>query len=196
MCGSSALSCAVTNKNPECIRTLHLCFPRIDPNIQNKDGDTALMLVLRDYCSMFFHLHEFFPRMDPNIRNNKGETALMVCAKNMFPPRLLYRVFPNIDPNIPDKNEDTALLVVSRSRRFSDDEISQYHINAKSGTALPRAVEAGDDSLVALLLKRLPGAYLQQHQTNPTRKTALVLAIEKNNTNLLLQVLQLIIQID
>lgn len=95
--GWTPLMYALKYKNEEVLELL--LYSTVDPNAQNRDGDTALMTVIRNrrkdengFDFSEFRLarkmvreYEEFNGMDFNLMNNAGRTALMMAAaSNQF----------------------------------------------------------------------------------------------------------------
>ena len=70
-------------------------FDGIDPNLQNEDGNTALMLASKDNNTDFVTaLLKSFPNVDPNIKNKDGKTAIELTS--WMPTRNALLAFPGI----------------------------------------------------------------------------------------------------
>ncbi len=127
----------------------------LDPNIQNKDGWTALMYASRyNRLQIVKLLLEY--KADPNIQNKDGWTALIyasVYAHLKITELLLeYRT----DPNIQNKKGFTALMLAVHNKNFKITELllkkgaNQYLLNEDGRIAYDLAKS---DKIRALLNK-------------------------------------------
>lgn len=89
---------------------------RINPNVQDSDGDTALMMALniRDDLDNLFVTLLRNRRIDLNIRNNRGDTVLMMAIKNNDSRTLEILRCKNIDINAQDLQGNTALMLAAQ----------------------------------------------------------------------------------
>jgi ankyrin repeat protein len=62
--------------------------PELDPNIQDKEGDTALVWCYWQNEPMLKDLVDKFPKLDPHRRNLEGLSPLMVAYKDAFSDKL------------------------------------------------------------------------------------------------------------
>lgn len=74
---------AVRYGNDEILDFLSTC-PKLDPNIQDKEGDTALAWCYWQNTSMLKTLLDKFPKLDPHQRNCEGTSPLMIAYKDAF----------------------------------------------------------------------------------------------------------------
>jgi ankyrin repeat protein len=97
-----------------------------DPNIQNNDGETALIIGFGRYdcisCSYNILSTLLKYNADPNFKNSDGYTALILSVKYLEDPidtKNIIKLFLeyNADPNIQDKNGYTVLIHLCISRR-------------------------------------------------------------------------------
>lgn len=121
-----------------------------DPNAQNKDGDTALMLAIRKGDDLMFrHIMREY-QMDQEIfldlRNKSGQTALMLAAQKGDQGWVERLLFAGAD-TMPQDNEGKSAVQYARSAPEANgaEEIAQIiekvqkksvaHINAGLPTA-------------------------------------------------------------
>ena len=71
---------AVYNQGHASVVVLLLADERLDPNITNQDGDTALILAADEGQGSVVTLLLADDRVDPTITNQKGSTALIFAA--------------------------------------------------------------------------------------------------------------------
>jgi hypothetical protein len=79
-----------------------------DVNLQDNDGDTALMYNINEF-DVFKYLVE--NKADLNIRNKKGQTALILAAENEKIDILTYLVERGANINLRDNNGITAASI-------------------------------------------------------------------------------------
>lgn len=109
---STALMEAIENGNPNIIRLL---AKRSDPDLQDSQGDTALMHLMRKPTP--FGVRDMVPvealiknSKDVDIKNNDGQTALMEAGKGLDDQTVKALIEHGADPNIQDKNGMTPLM--------------------------------------------------------------------------------------
>ncbi|MFC1478071.1 ankyrin repeat domain-containing protein [Candidatus Margulisiibacteriota bacterium] len=123
-----------------------------DLNAQNKEGNTALMIAIRNGKTEILNLLTD-AGADVNVPNNKGETALMLAASK--DAKLLIEA--GADLNAISKGGYTALMYAAYSGKT---EVVKLLIGAgadlnkknKRGTALIIAAERGHSGIVKLLI--------------------------------------------
>ena len=82
----------------ECVRLL-LSHPKIDPNIQDKNGWSPFYFVYKERCSNFsVIIRELLshPEVDPNIQDENGNTPLHF---SLLEPGLFMSMFLNHSKN-------------------------------------------------------------------------------------------------
>lgn len=77
--GSTALMWAASNNQGNCVAALARYFPQINPNIQNLDGQTALMRAV--WHGNLEPLFEHFTSINVNLQDSNGRTALMAAVQ-------------------------------------------------------------------------------------------------------------------
>lgn len=109
---------------------------QVSPNVQNDEGQTALMLAarhsrgssnLRTVWALLEHV-----ALDPNIQDRYGWTALMEAARNSSGESSLETVnallaHERIDPNVKNNNGYTAAMLAAR---YSTEESSLKAVQA------------------------------------------------------------------
>ena len=84
--------------------------PRVDPNMTNQDGSTALIMASERDEPSEVKLLLADKRVDPNITDKKGDTAFILAAafRHTSVVKLLL-ADGRVDPNIADKDGETAI---------------------------------------------------------------------------------------
>lgn len=85
--GWTPLMYAITRHNEEALKVL--LMQSANPNVQNDEGDTAVMVAIKNYkafdtfrlARQMIREYETDGWIDLNIQNNKGQTALMLAAQ-------------------------------------------------------------------------------------------------------------------
>jgi ankyrin repeat protein len=114
-----SFSCMFSRKlSSDKIVKLLLNHPKIDINLENKNGDTPLFLSIKylnnSSSEETLKILLNHPKIDINLQNKNGDTALMIAAK--FSDNNAYNFLlecPNIDINLQNKNGDTALMIAA-----------------------------------------------------------------------------------
>ncbi len=123
-----------------------------DPNLQDKFGWTALMMVSGlEASSNSFILNALLKnKADPNIKNIFGYTALMYACKytNKYAACLL--VNHGADVNLQNNNGDSALIILMRNK-FPNIEIAQMLLDA--GADINLCNSAGCSALMTVFLQ-------------------------------------------
>ncbi len=85
----------------------------VDPNIQDRNGGTALIYAARTrgYIDIVKILLE--NGADPNIQDNDGVTALMLASVERYPKIIKLLLENGADPNIQDDEGVTALMLAA-----------------------------------------------------------------------------------
>jgi len=103
---SEAIKILLKNEKPE----------KTDPNIQNKDGKTALMIAVGLMAIKFDRIGAIKilladTKTKPNIQDKDGKTALMIAAEcNYIEALKLLLADTRVDPNIQDTYGRTVLM--------------------------------------------------------------------------------------
>ena len=87
---------------------------KTDPNLQDNNGETALMVasVNGHHQVVKLLLKE---KADPNIEHNDGWTALMAASENGHQQMVEILLKEKADPNIQDNDGETALVAASKN---------------------------------------------------------------------------------
>jgi len=94
---------------------LTLINAKVDLNVQNSDGNTALILACcRKLPKIALALIK--AGADVNVQNSEGDTALLVVCWDKLSEVALALIEAGADVNIQDRNGDTALLVTCLNR--------------------------------------------------------------------------------
>ncbi len=153
-----------------------------NPNLQDKDGDTALHSAAskcRSDCVALL----LDRAADPNLQNENGVTALHFAASEGFSDCVALLLDRAADPNLQNKNGDTALhwAVFWNHPDLAAlllDRAADPNLQDKNGdTALHWAVWQGHSDCVALLLDRAADPNLQDKDGD----IALDIALRKYN---------------
>ena len=95
--------------------TLLLADDRVDPNITNQDGYTALMWAAKERHASVVMVLLADDRVDPNMANQNGYTALMRAAvKGHASVVTLLLADERVDPNMTRRKGFTALMLAAR----------------------------------------------------------------------------------
>lgn len=117
---------------------------RTDPNMQNKYGDTALMLAAccNDIEKLKILLADH--RVDANIQDKNGNTALM-RAVSCDSIEALKRLLEDhrVDSNIQDKDGNTAIMIAAHYNRIEALKILFAHNKVKMGNTFYRLKSTG-----------------------------------------------------
>lgn len=184
---STALMEAIENGNPEVIRLL---AKRSDPDLQDSQGDTALMHLTRSPMALG-GIRDMEPvemliknSKDVDIKNNNGQTALMEAGKAIDDQTVKALIEHGADPDIKDKTGKTPLMHLIGSGVPSFKYVAALNVLAPktsldlqdtSGrTALIQAVARGDFITPSILLAQ--GASL--NITDNQGRTALMEAAQ------------------
>lgn len=153
---STALMDAIENGNPDVIGLL---AKRSDPDVQDSQGDTALMHLtrsprpfgVRDIAAVDALIKN---SKDVDIKNNDGRTALMEAGGALDNITLRALIEHGADPDIQDKNGKTPLMHLIGSGSLSLDYMEGLNVlipktnldlqDTSGRTALIQAVMRGD----------------------------------------------------
>jgi ankyrin repeat protein len=164
--GNSALLVATTEKVDKIVKIL-LERPEINVNLQNNNGETALILAAakRDRDARNTSIVEILverPEINVNLQNNNGETALSLAAANKQTEilnTLLKKTGINV--NLQNKKGQTALIWAASSGNrdivqalLRRPEINVNHRDRYGYTALDFAIHKGNREILPLLLDR------------------------------------------
>jgi len=144
--GNTALHVAINDENINIIKSL--VDNGFDANIQNRDGDTGLHLLMQQmneklysfspdsYYIPFIEIAKvLIPKTNVNLQNKDGETVLHIATQGICAPliKLLLEAGANI--HLQDKYGNTALksLLSRRIKKSSDNpkRIAAYHTITK-----------------------------------------------------------------
>lgn len=124
---------APTIHNIEAVKKL---CSKVNINVQDKDGCTALMIASSHGCMNIVQLLLQMPTINVNAQNKNGETALILASEgNQNIVRLLLQ-HPKINMNIQDDTGSTALIVASK---YGHEDIIQLLFEA-GGLECPSAI--------------------------------------------------------
>ncbi len=136
--GDTALMIAVKENKLEMVRILLENAKDIDADVEDKDGQTALTILMSavyyekgDCIESLLKLHNVYNEKgaciqsllkhgaNPNLKNKIGETALMIAVKenNLEMVRILLENADYIDMDIKDKNGQTALTIADSKNK-------------------------------------------------------------------------------
>ena len=155
---------------------------KADPNIQNNDGRTALMVASRNGHQQVVELL-LKEKADPNIQNNDGRTALIVASQNGHQQVVELLLKEKADPNIQNNDGWTALMVASQNGHHQVVELllkekADPNIQDNDGrTALMVASQNGHQQVVELLLKEKADPNIQDNDG----RTALMVASQNGH---------------
>jgi ankyrin repeat protein len=174
-------------------------FRNLNINAQNKDGNTALMLLalnakLFDNANAKIIVEMLINQdADINLKNNKKQTAYDIAIenKNYEVAGLLIGRYSNLNKKDPESGKTALMYAIENgSKDFVKLLIEKKaNLNEKDNsgkTALMYAIEAGSknqeigsDDIGKLLIEK--GANLNEQHTDPNSgKTALIYAIEQD----------------
>jgi ankyrin repeat protein len=158
-------------------------------NIQNNDGNTALIIAVKNNNKEIIEL--LIKKMDPNglkIQNNNRDTALMIAVKNNNKEivKLLIENMDSYGLNIQNNDGDTALMIAANNNYIDivGLMIENYNIsfngfkikNNNGDTALIIAVKNIHINIVKLFIGKMKNNELNIQNNN--RDTALIVAIK------------------
>ncbi len=186
---STPLMEAIENGNPAIIRIL---ARRSDPDLQDSQGDTALMHLMRKVPDGGVADPAVVQPLiknsrDVDIKNKAGRTALMEAGKVVDDTTIKALIDRGADPDIQDTNKKTALMDLIETSQMKDPVryfdatnilIPKTNLNLQdtSGrTALHQAAIRNDNNTVKAL--REQGAEL--NVTDNSGRTALMEASQK-----------------
>jgi ankyrin repeat protein len=190
---SSQLILASFLDRAEIVKLL-LAVPGININLQNEDGNTALITACMKGNAEIVKLLLAVPGIDINLQNNNKNSALTAAftKRHIDVVKLLLTV-PGIDVNLQNNYENTALFHASTNGYTEIVSlllaVPGINVNIqceKSYTALVAASFYGHSDIVKLLLT------VPEIDTNLQTiygRTALMLAIRKNHTNIICMLL-------
>jgi len=116
---SSQLIFASVLERAEIVKLL-LAVPGIDINLQNKYGDTALIVACKERNAEIVKLLLAVPEININLKNEYGDTALIItCRKGNVEIVKLLLADPKIDVNLKNTYGDTALAVSTVENNFN-----------------------------------------------------------------------------
>lgn len=183
--GNTALMCATRNSVDTSVVTFLLQIPEINVNIQNKDGETALMLAAKWCDDKVIEKFLQTSGIDVNAEAKNGTTALAIAAQygRENNVKLLLEA-SDIDINAPGKNGVTALILAAQ---YGEENIVKLllqnpdidvNIKTKSTyrTALMCAALRGHENVVKLLLQ-VPG--IDVNSKDERGDTALLFAMKR-----------------
>ena len=82
-----------------------------DPNVQSRDGYTALMYACQDRRTDTATVRKMLEQgADPNVQNNYGETALMKACRSGHTDIARLLLEHGADPNVQNNDGETALI--------------------------------------------------------------------------------------
>jgi len=164
-------------------------IPGINVNLQDNDGQTALMYIASSTNLLAVQLLLAVPGIDVNLQNRFKKTALMKASEKGYIEivKLLLTV-PGITINLQDTNGDTALLNATQNEHIKIVKlllavpgIDVNLQNANGETALIIATYAKYIGIAELLLA-FPGTNLNLQDANG--RTALMYASKGGYTNI------------
>lgn len=126
--GNTALIYTAREGNIEAMRSLLIAGA--DPNIQNRYGDTALIIAVENNNIEVADLlinSRLLPSINLDIQNDYGNTALMLSLYHNNREIAFLLIYAGADPNIPNRDRDTAIMVAFRN---ADIRISSRLIEA------------------------------------------------------------------
>jgi ankyrin repeat protein len=153
---STALMDAIDKGNPDVIRLL---AKRSDPDLQDSQGNTALMHLTQSPRPFGVRDMETVQALiknskDVDIKNNAGQTALMAAGAALDNVTLKALIEHGADPNIQDKNGKTPLMHLIGSGSLSMDYFEGLNVlipktdldlqDTSGRTALIQAAIRGD----------------------------------------------------
>ncbi len=160
---------------------------KINPNLANKNGFTALMFAADKGCTEIVKLLLENEKIDPNLADKYGWTALMYAAdKGQTETAKLLLENEKTDPNLSNKDGFTALMFaadkghIESAKLLLENEKTDQNLANKNGwTALMFAADKGHAETAKLLL--------ENEKTDPNLAsksgfTALVFAADKGQT--------------
>lgn len=169
-------------------------------NLQNKNGDTALMIAAIhldvDLCTLRLFIDHL---ADPNIRNKDGNTALMKLCKYdhhsiNIATRLKCLIEGGTNLDIADSNYNTALLLLTRYYKFVSPEYYQifldHNVNLERtdkdcNTALMLAIQSQHGTMDHLECIKLLAHDPSINVCNKDGNTALMLAVMYNDVEVI-----------
>lgn len=178
------LSCAFEYRNSDTVKIL--IEHGADINAADNDGNTSLIHAARcNYNDIASKIIK--GGADVNHQNNSGETALLLALKNKNYTLARILLVRGANPSIISRQGDAALTYAAKSGNQWIAELLIKHgadvdfAHKRTGrTALMDACAAGQIDMVKLLLKHNANAELKDKSC----RNALVIAIEKKNTEI------------
>jgi ankyrin repeat protein len=163
--GKTALMEAIDKGNPAVIRAL---TKRSDPDLQNKDGDTALMLLLRKGFvgtpADPVAIGDMIGRsQNLDIQSNAGRTALMEASKSVDSDSVRALIDKGANLDLQDKKGKSAIMEVFDAPQFiapaafaanRDAMIKRANLDLQDidgKTALVQAADRGDAETIRTL---------------------------------------------
>lgn len=171
------------------IDTVKKLIQECNVNVQNVNGNTALIAAANFGHETIAKLLLQVPEIDVNTQNKKGSTALMcaVCKGHENIVKLLLQV-PNIDINAKNKDGYTALMQAIGNAQESIAELllqmPKIEINAEDAngnTALAIATIKGQENMVKLILQA-PGIAINKPAKDGF--TPLMAAVDNKHENI------------
>jgi ankyrin repeat protein len=186
---STALHYAVEHNLHEVVLVLLGAHPGIDLNVQDEQGNTALMLAVKGNHMDLVAALMNHPGVALNVQDNGGDTALMLAVKgNHLDLVVALMNHPGIDLNVQDNGGDTALMYAAAYNQL-DVVISlmnhpRIDLNVQSRynkyTALHHAVDNNHPAIVSQLLSDdKMDASLEDDDNNTALKRAIVYGYAK-----------------
>ena len=136
----------------------YLLKNNIDPNTQDDNGDTALIVALKNKADNIFIKTLLQNGIDPNIANHQKETPIHVAIKKQYPIETIELLLNNgANGNIPDSEGNTALWHYIKYAPTVENLTGV----AKGNTVIDYADENGDTPLIFALKNDYPSEVIR-----------------------------------
>ena len=192
--GNTVLQCASHHGMLEVVEKL--IEKNADVNIQDEDGDTALITACENkHADVAIALLEH-PYIKVNLANNKGETALYKASEKGMLAVVEKLIKRGADVNVQAKNGDTALIVACKAKTkkhalvalalLERTDIDVDLVTKRGSTALQWASNRGMLAVVQKLIAKDADVNIQDKNGD----TALIKACYRNNEKCALALLE------
>lgn len=152
--GQAALHSAARDNN-EYLTKFLLSVPDININVQDKQGNTPLMIAI---CWAHTNIIELLlkdPKIDVNIQSQTGTTALILAAERDYRDAVkLLLAISNIKINIQNQQKQTAIISAQNYGRYDVVKLIQDKIDTLNNKAF-EALNNGDLETLKYIISQI-----------------------------------------
>ena len=182
------MSLVVTPDNERCVKAVQILIDhKVDLRVQNKKGDTALMIAIRSSYSAKKEALKILKilmkdKKTLNMVNKAGESPLYTAVRNDYVEIAKALLKAGANPNILDRSKKTVLFVTEKNlkmlKALLDHGVDPNLQNKEGRTFLMSRIFIKYNEVVKLLIKH--GAKINV-VSKVDKKTALMIAAGQNN---------------